>query len=113
MKCQVTSQNTRKVMISRDVKVASYKEICGGEKKRVNIGYRNERDWFKISDNSLLRDPPQSGLEVRGSRPHISHEWEVLPVFFQVHNIEPNWVQAELHWNPEEGTLLGKVGKAH
>ena len=28
MKCQITSDTIHKVMISRDVKVASYKEIC-------------------------------------------------------------------------------------
>ena len=42
MKCQVTSDTTRKVMISREVKVASYKEICGGEKIRVHLGYNND-----------------------------------------------------------------------
>ena len=46
MKCQVTSDTTRKVMISREVKVPSYKDICGGEKKKVNLGYNNYPGMF-------------------------------------------------------------------
>ena len=114
MKCRVTSDTTRKVMISRDVKVASFKKTCGGEKKRVNIGYNNASYWFKVSNNSLLRYPSQSSLELRGSRAWISHEWEVLPVFFRAHNIEPNWVycyQVYGHYDEERRHWTGCLGK--
>ena len=58
MKCQVTSDTTRKVMISREVKVPSYKEICGGEKLRVHIGYNNDPGVMWVWDNKLLQYPP-------------------------------------------------------
>ena len=57
MKCQVTSDTTRKVMISREVKVASYKEICGGEKIRVHLGYNNDPLYMKVENNKLLQHP--------------------------------------------------------
>ena len=64
MKCQVTSQTTRKVMISREVKVLSYKEICGGEKTRVHIGYNNEPGIMTVKDNKLLQIPAKRSLKV-------------------------------------------------
>ena len=114
MKCQVTSDTTRKVMIGREGKIPSYKEICGGEKKKVNLGYVNEIAWFWVSNNSLLRYPAQSGLKLRGSRPWISHEWEVLPAFFRAHNIQPNWVYCDQiygTYNEKQGHWTGCMGK--
>ena len=115
MKCQVTSELTRKVMISRETKVPSYKEICGGEKTRVYIGYNNDPFYeMTVKDNQLLRDPSQSGLKLRGSRPWISHNWEVLQVFFRAHNIQPNWIHADQiigHYDEEQGGWTGLVGK--
>ena len=55
MKCQVTSNTTRKVMISREVKVPSYKEICGGEKIRVHLGYNNQLMIITVENNKLLQ----------------------------------------------------------
>ena len=54
MKCQVTSDTTRTMMISREVKVASYKEICGGEKIMVHLGYNNDEYFMKVENNELL-----------------------------------------------------------
>ena len=64
MKCQVTSDTTRKVMISREVKVPSYKEICGGEKIRVHIGYNNQKFSLKVKDNKIQQYPPKRAFSV-------------------------------------------------
>ena len=56
MKCQVTSDTTRKVMISREVKVASYKETCGGEKIRVHLGYNKDAWTMMVENNKLLQN---------------------------------------------------------
>ena len=112
MKCQVTSDTTRKVMISREVKVPSYKEICGGEKIRVHLGYNNDYDILKVEDNKLLQDPPQRKLKGIGS--DISRVWEVLYKFFSLYNIEPIWLNCNFSWgwyDKEQGAWTGCMGK--
>ena len=89
MKCQVTS-TTRKLMISREVKVASYKEICGGEKIRVHIGYHNRGDFMIVKDNQLLEIP--SKRKHKGESYIITQDWEVHYKFFSNYNIEPVWL---------------------
>ena len=112
MKCQVTSDTTRKVMISREVKVASYKEICGGEKVRVHLGYNNDPKIIKVEDNKLLQHPPIS-LEW-GKRSEVSWAWEVLYKFFDAYNIEPIWHDCQMSWgwyDEEQGAWTGCMGK--
>ena len=109
MKCQVTSDTTRKVMISREEKVASYKEICGEEKIRVHLGYNNEPKVMKVEGNTLLQDPPE-----RGDRSEISRDWEVLYKFFAAYNIEPIWLNCHYSWgwyDEEQGAWTGCMGK--
>ena len=111
MKCQVTSDTTRKVMISREVKVASYKEICGGEKIRVHLGYNN--DWYmKVENNTLLQDPPID--PVTGVRSSLPWNWEVLHKFISAYNIEPIWLNCHYSWgwyDEEQGAWTGCMGK--
>ena len=112
MKCQVTSDTTRKVMISREVKVASYKEICGGEKVRVHLGYNNDPKIMKVENNKLLQDPPKR--EIEGVATGISRDWEVLYKFFSVYNIEPIWHDCQMSWgwyDEEQGAWTGCMGK--
>ena len=70
------SNTTHDVLISKKISYKSYKEICSGEKKKVNLGYwgdyQNFNDWvdlsyldevgadwiFKIENNSLVQTPP-------------------------------------------------------
>ena len=114
MKCQLTSIAYQKVMISRDVKSNTYKDVCGGEKQKVVLGYNNEQGFFKVENNTLLQHPPQSGIKLRGDRPYISHEWEVWPIFFKAHNIEPVWVYCDGMWgryDEEQGEWTGSLGK--
>ena len=59
MKCQLTSIAYQKVMISKEVKSNTYKDVCGGEKQKVVLGYNNNRDFFKVDNNTLRYDEEQ------------------------------------------------------
>ena len=110
MKCQVTSDTTRKVMISREVKVASYKEICGGEKKRVHLGYNNDPTILTVENNKLIEEPPKRLLK----NSYVSRVWEVLAKFFLIHNIDPIWHNCHFSWgsyDEEQGAWSGCMGK--
>ena len=99
-------------MISREVKVPSYKEICGGEKTRVHIGYNNDENVFRVENNKLLQDPPKRGH--KGEFSKISRDWEVLYKFFSLYNIEPIWLNCHRsygHYNEEQGAWTGCMGK--
>ena len=112
MKCQVTSDTTRKVMISREVKVASYKETCGGEKTKVHLGYNNYRDLMKVENNKLLQYP--SKRAPKGERSVISRFWEVLNKFFSTYNIDPIWHNCHFisgYYDEKQGAWTGCMGK--
>ena len=112
MKCQVTSNTTRKVMISREVKVPSYKEICGGEKSRVHLGYNNYPTIMNVEDNKLLKVPSKRHLT--GKWHSIPQNWEVLYKFFSIYNIEPIWLNCHFSWghyDKEQGAWSGCMGK--
>ena len=109
MKCQVTSSITRRVMISREMEVASYKAVCGGEKKRVNIGYNNRLNILKVENNKLLEYPPNYDY-----RKKDSHAWEIFTKFFSIHNIEPNWLDCNSvagYYDDDQGAWTGCMGK--
>ena len=112
MKCQVTSDTTRKVMISREVKVPSYKEICGGEKIRVHFGYNNDPGVdFIVEDNKLLQGYPRL---YKGEGSALSVNYEILYKFFSLYNIEPIWLNCNGSWgwyDEEQGAWTGCMGK--
>ena len=112
MKCQVTSDTTRKVMISREVKVASYKETCGGEKIKVHLGYNNYGHNMWVENNKLLQYP--SKRAPKGERSVISRFWEVLNKFFSTYNIEPIWHNCHFfvgYYDEKQGAWTGCMGK--
>ena len=112
MKCHITSDTTRKVMISREVKVASYKEICGGEKVKVHLGYNDDINITKVENNKLHQDPPKRAL--KGETIFISRIWEVLYMFFSTYNVEPIWHNCHFSWghyDEEQGAWTGCMGK--
>ena len=112
MKCQVTSDTTRKVMISREVKVPSYKEICGGEKIMVYLGYNNDPSYMTVKDNKLLQVPPNR--KHKGEFSIIPQDWEVFYKFFSIYNIEPIWLDCDWSWgyyDEEQGGWTGCMGK--
>ena len=107
MKCQVTSSITRRVMISREVEVASYKDVCGGEKRRVNFGYFNIRFMLKIENNKLQEYPTfKDDINILLIR-------EMLTRFFSIHNIEPNFQHCHPggHYDEDLGGWTGCMGK--
>ena len=113
MKCQVTSDTTRKVMISREVKVASYKEICGGENIKVHLGY-NDFKTMRFENNQQSTKSKSRPRGLNGESPTISHNWVVLDKFFSLHNIEPIWLNCNYDWghyDEEQGAWTGCMGK--
>ena len=110
MKCQVTSDTTRKVMISREVKVASYKETCGEEKIRVNIGYN--LSYLRVTDGKLVQYP--AGRIRSWIATQLVHNWEILFPFFSNYNIDPIWLHCFWTWGHydwEKEGWTGCVGK--
>ena len=95
MKCQVTSDTTHEVMISKEIKVLSYKNLCSGEKVKVNLGFNNDPGILTVENNTLLPYPKQSFLD---EGPYMSAAWEVLSLFFNVHNIEASWTNCNFTW---------------
>ena len=100
-------------MISKEIRVPSnYKDICRGEATKVNIGYNNDPNFMWVENNALMPIPRK---DIRkGMAPHISKTWEVLSVFFSLHNIEPNWLNCHFSWgrySPDLGGWTGCMGK--
>ena len=117
MKCQVTSNKTHDVLISKDIGYRSYKDICSGEKTKVNLGYNNDPPLMTVKDNTLISTPPQSFIN--GKNSWMSEVWEILSIFFSHHNIEPNWVNCHFSrgWFDEQNrewtalAVLESLGK--
>ena len=86
----------------------SYKEICSGEPKKVNLGYNNDPASMSVKNNSLLHKPEQDFLF--GGHSSMSSDWEVLIKFFSLHNIEPNWLDCNLTWGWYDEDLGGWTG---
>ena len=112
MKCEVTSTTTHDVLISKDSSWKSYKEICSGEKKKVNMGFNNDPLIMTVENNTLMPYPPV-GFSL-GEASSLSFDWEVLSKFFALHNIEPTWLDCNYTWgwyDEEQGAWTGCVGK--
>ena len=113
MKCVVSSRTTHKVLISTEISYKSFKEICSGEKKKVNLGYNNDYNILKVENNTLMPYPPL-GTYLYGERAQLSYTWEVLLKFFSVQNIEPNWLNCDYtygYYDEELGGWTGCIGK--
>ena len=120
MKCQATSRTTHEVLISKEISWKSYKEICSGEPKKVNLGYNNdyhpqkpEISVLKVENNKLMPYPPQRYGEY-GKISALAIEWEVLFKFLSIYSIEPNWLDCDYSWgfyDEEKGEWTGCMGK--
>ena len=113
MKCQVNSRTSHGVLISKEIGFKSYKEICRGEKKKVNLGYWGNWEFFVLENNKMvhLKDITK---KIFGTFSTMSYDWEVLSKFFSIHNIEPNWLDCNqtTGWYDEElGGWTGCLGK--
>lgn len=115
MRCEITSNTTHDVLISKEISYKSYKEICSGEPKKVNLGYADNWAGFKVENNSLVHIPRELKLYIHGNKyAAMPLDWEVLSKFFSIHNIEPNWLDCDYtygHYDDELGGWTGCVGK--
>ena len=127
MKCQVSSNTTHHVLISKEISFKSYKEICSGEPKKVNLGYLLGTYNSKIENNTLMPYPQSCGDFPHTKTPEfpnspciyglestLSFDWEVLSKFFSLYNIKPNWLDCygTYGWYDEDqGGWTGCMGK--
>ena len=96
-------------MISREVEVASYKDVCGGEKRRVNFGYFQYPNILEVEDNKLVEFMSIDKIELSDA-----YDWEILKIFFSIHNIEPNWLNCNGvagYYDEDLGGWTGCMGK--
>ena len=101
------------MLINKEISYKSYKEICSGEPKKVNLGYKSET-WFQVENNSLVHIPRKLKENIHGIYSFMSKDWEVLSKFFVIYNIEPNWLDCGFSWgwyDEELGGWTGCVGK--
>ena len=106
MKCQVTSQ-THGVLISKDITYKSYKEICSGEKKKVNLGYWGDWGFFQVENNSLVHIARPYKYNINNFGSNMPQDGEVLSKFISIQNIEPIW----LHCNFNYGSYDEELGR--
>ena len=118
MKCEVTSNTTHDLLISKERTYKSYKEICNGEPKKVNLGFwgndGTEESGMKVENNTLVQRPKYLHEYINGRYASMSLTWEVLVPFFSNHNIEPNWLDCNktAGWYDEDlGGWTGCMGK--
>ena len=113
MKCEINFRITHDVLISKEISYKSYKEICSGEPKKVNLGYVLET-WFQVENNSLVHIPRKLKENIYGIYSAFPPEWAVLSMFFVIQNIEPNWLDCNGslgHYDEDLGGWTGCLGK--
>lgn len=119
MACEATSNTIHDVLLSKDIPYKSFKEICSGEPKKVNLGYFGDWGHFKVENNSLVHTPraatPRIADEyIHGKRSNMPMDWEVLSKFFSNYNIEPNWLDCNFitgDYDEELGGWTGCIGQ--
>ena len=118
MKCEATSDKTHHVLIGQEIGYKSYKEICSGEPKKVNLAYNFEWWILEVENNSLVEIPRSINIYanryIYGQPSFGPFNWEILSPFFSIHNIEPNWLDCNWNWGwyDEEAEMwTGCIGK--
>ena len=115
MKCRVTSSSTHDVLISREISYKTYKEICSGEKKKVNLGHWGNWWNMKVENNSLVTiEKDENRYYIHGYTSAMALDGEVLSSFFSTHNIEQNWLHCNYtygHYDEELGGWTGCLGQ--
>ena len=94
-------------MISREVEVASYKDVCGGEKRRINFGYFNFPNLLRVENNEF-QDYPTEKIAISDIL-----IWEIFSIFFSSYNIEPDFQHCHHggHYDEDLGGWTGCMGK--
>ena len=114
MKCQVNSNSTHDILISKEIGYKSYKNICIREPKKVNLGFNND-PWFWKVENNMLMPFPELCVDqnncVHGKQGMLTHGWEVLAEFLSIHkNLEQNWLDCNNTWGWYDEDLGGWTG---
>ena len=116
MKCEATSNTIHDVLLSKEIPYKSFKEICSGEPKKVNLGYWGDWLTFKVRNNSLV-PPDKSDPEyyIHGyDDSRMALDYEILSKFFSNHNIEQNWLHCNYltgDYDEELGGWTGCMGQ--
>ena len=114
MKCEINSRISYNVLISNEIIYKSYKEICSGEKKKVNLAHLGNWGGFKVENNSMVHIPRKLRKYVHGIRySAMPYGWEVFSKFFSFYNIEPNWLHCDFtygHYDEDLGGWTGCLG---
>ena len=113
MKCEITSRITHNVLISKEITYKGYKEICSGEPKKVNLGYK-WKTWFQVENNSLVHIPRKLKHYIFGFLSSMGYEWELLSKFFSIQKIQPNWLDCKGssgYFSEELGGWTGCLGQ--
>ena len=115
MKCQVTSNTTHEILISKEISYKSYNEVCSGEKKKVNLGHWGNWQGFMVENNTMILSQRRYTYEYLHSiYPSMAYDSEVLSKFFSIYNIEQNWLDCNYttgHYDEELGGWTGCMGK--
>ena len=110
MKCEVASNTTHNALISKEISYRSYKEICSGEPKKVNLGWNYEKDILEVENNTLVHNFRGMGHYIFGVYTAMAYDWEIFTKFFSIHNIEPNWLDCNMTWGWYDEDLGGWTG---
>ena len=116
MACEATSNTIHDVLLSKEIRYKSYKEICTGEPKKVNLGYWGNWWNWKVEKNSLIpTERSDPGYYIHGKySSNMALDDEVLSKFFSLHNIEPNWLHCNFdfgYYDEQLGGWTGCLGK--
>ena len=114
MKCEATSNTIHDVLLSKEIPYKSFKEICSGEPKKVNLGYWGNFMMMRVENNSLVQIPKVFPVDYINNLSTMVFDWEVLIKFFLIHNIEPNWLDCNYTtgwYDNETGEWTGCIGK--
>ena len=110
MKCEVTSNTTHEVLISKEITYKSYKEICSGEPKKVNLGFWGNWDGMKVENNTLCQETRLPDEYINGIYVSMSLDWEVLSKFISKYNIDQNWLDCNETYGVYDEDLGGWTG---
>ena len=114
MKCEVTSNTTHNVLINKEISYKSYKEICSGEPKKVNMGYIYDEKFFKVENNTIVLISRKPKDYIYGVEASLPYDGEVLSKFISTYNIEPNWLDCNGtygYYDEDLGGWKGCIGK--
>ena len=114
MKCEATSNTIHDVLLSKEIPYKSFKEICSGEPKKVNLGNWGNYWALKVENNSLVHRYKEIEYYIHGKYPIMAMDWEVLSKFFSIYNIEPYWLDCNYitgDYDEELGGWTGCLGQ--